>query len=30
VVTAAIRRWLTPVAYQDFPAELLPPALAEK
>src|SRR5580692_2027838 len=30
VGTAAIRRWLTPVAYQDFPAELLPPALAEK
>ena len=30
VGTAAIRRWLTPVAYQDFPAELLRPALAEK
>jgi NADP-dependent aldehyde dehydrogenase len=27
VGTAAIRRWLVPVAYQDFPAELLPPAL---
>ena len=26
VGTAAIRRWLVPVAYQDFPAELLPPA----
>jgi len=25
---AAIRRWLVPVAYQDFPAELLPPGLA--
>jgi NADP-dependent aldehyde dehydrogenase len=25
VGTAAIRRWLIPVAYQDFPAELLPP-----
>ena len=24
VGTAAIRRWLVPVAYQDFPAELLP------
>jgi NADP-dependent aldehyde dehydrogenase len=29
VGTAAIRRWLVPVAYQDFPPELLPPALAE-
>ena len=28
VGTAAIRRWLVPVAYQDFPAELLPPGLA--
>jgi NADP-dependent aldehyde dehydrogenase len=27
VGTAAIRRWLVPVAYQDFPAELLPEAL---
>jgi NADP-dependent aldehyde dehydrogenase len=27
VGTAAIRRWLVPVAYQDFPPELLPPAL---
>jgi NADP-dependent aldehyde dehydrogenase len=27
VGTAAIRRWLTPVAYQNFPPELLPPAL---
>jgi NADP-dependent aldehyde dehydrogenase len=27
VGTAAIRRWLVPVAYQDFPAELLPAAL---
>ncbi|MBO0775384.1 MAG: aldehyde dehydrogenase (NADP(+)), partial [Actinobacteria bacterium] len=27
VGAAAIRRWLVPVAYQDFPAELLPPAL---
>jgi NADP-dependent aldehyde dehydrogenase len=27
VGTAAIRRWLVPVAYQDFPAELLPPGL---
>ena len=26
VGTAAIRRWLVPVAYQDFPPELLPPA----
>jgi len=24
VGTAAIRRWLVPVAYQDFPPELLP------
>jgi NADP-dependent aldehyde dehydrogenase len=24
VGTAAIRRWLIPVAYQDFPPELLP------
>ena len=29
VGTAAIRRWLVPVAYQDFPPELLPPRLAE-
>jgi NADP-dependent aldehyde dehydrogenase len=29
VGAAAIRRWLVPVAYQDFPAELLPPALRE-
>src|ERR1035441_2980908 len=28
VGTAAIRRWLVPVAYQDFPSELLPPRLA--
>jgi NADP-dependent aldehyde dehydrogenase len=27
VGTAAIRRWLVPVAYQDFPSELLPPGL---
>ncbi|HUZ34711.1 MAG TPA: aldehyde dehydrogenase family protein [Streptosporangiaceae bacterium] len=27
VGAAAIRRWLVPVAYQDFPAELLPAAL---
>jgi NADP-dependent aldehyde dehydrogenase len=27
VGTAAIRRWLVPVAYQDFPPALLPPAL---
>ncbi len=27
VGTAAIRRWLVPVAYQDFPADLLPPVL---
>jgi NADP-dependent aldehyde dehydrogenase len=27
VGTAAIRRWLVPVAYQNFPADLLPPAL---
>jgi NADP-dependent aldehyde dehydrogenase len=27
VGTAAIRRWLVPVAYQDLPAELLPAAL---
>jgi NADP-dependent aldehyde dehydrogenase len=27
VGTAAIRRWLVPVAYQDFPPELLAPAL---
>jgi len=27
VGTAAIRRWLVPVAYQNFPAGLLPPAL---
>jgi NADP-dependent aldehyde dehydrogenase len=27
VGTAAIRRWLVPVAYQDFPPGLLPPAL---
>ena len=29
VGTAAIRRWLVPVAYQDFPSELLPPRLAD-
>src|SRR5580658_207127 len=29
VGTAAIRRWLVPVAYQNFPPELLPAALAE-
>jgi len=29
VGTAAIRRWLVPVAYQDFPADLLPPALGQ-
>jgi NADP-dependent aldehyde dehydrogenase len=28
VGTAAIRRWLVPVAYQNVPAELLPPGLA--
>jgi NADP-dependent aldehyde dehydrogenase len=28
VGAAAIRRWLVPVAYQDFPAELLPAALS--
>ena len=27
VGTAAIRRWLVPVAYQNFPPDLLPPAL---
>jgi len=27
VGTAAIRRWLVPVAYQNFPSELLPPGL---
>jgi NADP-dependent aldehyde dehydrogenase len=27
VGTAAIRRWLIPVAYQDFPPELLPGGL---
>jgi NADP-dependent aldehyde dehydrogenase len=27
VGTASIRRWLVPVAYQDFPPELLPPGL---
>jgi NADP-dependent aldehyde dehydrogenase len=27
VGTAAIRRWLVPVAYQDFPPDLLPPVL---
>ena len=27
VGTAAIRRWLVPVAYQDFPPELLPAGL---
>jgi NADP-dependent aldehyde dehydrogenase len=30
VGTAAIRRWLVPVAYQNFPAELLPEALREE
>jgi NADP-dependent aldehyde dehydrogenase len=29
VGAAAIRRWLVPVAYQDFPADLLPPALRQ-
>jgi NADP-dependent aldehyde dehydrogenase len=29
VGTAAIRRWLVPVAYQDFPSELLPSGLAD-
>ena len=29
VGTAAIRRWLVPVAYQNFPAELLPPGLLQ-
>jgi len=29
VGTAAIRRWLVPVAYQDFPPELLPLALRQ-
>jgi NADP-dependent aldehyde dehydrogenase len=29
VGTAAIRRWLVPVAYQNFPAELLPEALRQ-
>ena len=28
VGTAAIRRWLVPVAYQNFPPELLPPGLS--
>jgi NADP-dependent aldehyde dehydrogenase len=27
VGSAAIRRWLVPVAYQNFPPELLPAAL---
>ncbi len=30
VGTAAIRRWLVPVAYQNFPAELLPPGLLQE
>jgi NADP-dependent aldehyde dehydrogenase len=30
VGTAAIRRWLVPVAYQDFPPELLPPGLTDR
>jgi NADP-dependent aldehyde dehydrogenase len=30
VGTAAIRRWLVPVAYQDFPAGLLPAGLGDK
>ena len=30
VGSAAIRRWLVPVAYQGFPAELLPPGLARR
>ena len=30
VGAAAIRRWLVPVAYQDFPPELLPPALRQR
>ena len=29
VGTAAIRRWLVPVAYQNFPPELLPAGLAD-
>jgi len=29
VGTAAIKRWLRPVAYQSYPAELLPPALRD-
>ncbi|MEU9830534.1 aldehyde dehydrogenase (NADP(+)) [Streptosporangium sp. NPDC048047] len=29
VGAAAIRRWLTPVSYQDWPAELLPPELRD-
>ncbi|MBG0828156.1 aldehyde dehydrogenase (NADP(+)) [Planomonospora sp. ID67723] len=29
VGAAAIRRWLTPTAYQDWPAELLPPELRD-
>jgi NADP-dependent aldehyde dehydrogenase len=30
VGTAAIRRWLVPVSYQDFPAELLPSGMADE
>ncbi len=30
VGAAAIRRWRVPVAYQDFPPELLPPALRQR
>jgi NADP-dependent aldehyde dehydrogenase len=30
VGTAAIRRWLVPVAYQNFPPELLPPRLGSQ
>ena len=29
VGAAAIRRWLVPVAYQDFPPDLLPAALRD-
>lgn len=29
VGATAIRRWLRPVCYQDYPAELLPPALRD-
>jgi NADP-dependent aldehyde dehydrogenase len=30
VGAAAIRRWLRPLVYQDFPADLLPPALRDE